>query len=269
MDTQRIEKELGDVLEENGLRENVFGEYHPSEVSGCPLQVFLDYQADKEDDGDTLNHWLFSGSAVHHYLQETGLLSKALHNVGYHELETEYEVPTKKRIEPGVYITGTCDVLAHDGDKTAIMDIKYSSVNPSTQPQRMFKYFTQVNTYSHMFGADEHALIIINNRADNVPRSINVIDGEPSEDNWEKVKDRAKAIHHSLVAAGYNEGNRWDWEDLRDKTKSFWKDVVEPFPEESMPTYDRECNYCEHEEICPVVNGKLGGVGSFAGGSDD
>lgn len=264
MDGDQIEESLGQALEEDAIRGNTFGEYHPSQVSGCPLKVFFDYMTEAET---ALNHWLLQGTAVHYWLQETGVLSKALHQAGYHELDTKYEVPTKKRIAPGVYITGTCDVLTHDGDDTAIMDIKYSSVNPNTQPERVFKYFTQVNTYSHMFGADEHALVLVNNRSDNIPENgIQVLDGEPSEDNWEKVKERAKAIHTALEDAGYPEGERWAHSELGTQGSDFWKDVTEPFPKEAMPTYNKECNYCDHSEVCPVEQGKLGGIGSFKGG---
>lgn len=264
MDDAEIEQSLSQALEEDALRGNEFGEYHPSQVSGCPLKVFFDYMTEAET---ALNHWLLQGTAVHYWLQETGVLSKALHKAGYHELDTEYEVPTKTRIAPGVYITGTCDILAHDGDNTAIMDIKYSSVNPDTQPKRVFKYFTQVNTYSHMFGADEHALILVNNRSDNIPKDgIQVLSGEPSEDNWEKVKERAIGIHEALNSAGYQDGVRWNHSELEGEIKSFWKDVMEPFPKDSVPTYSKECQYCDHSDICPVEQGKLGGVGSFKGG---
>lgn len=263
MEPDKIEESLGNVLEENGIREDKFGYYHPSEVSGCPLSTFLDYMTESET---ILNKWLFQGSAVHYYLQETGLLDKALHKAGYHTLDTKYEVPTNYDLGDGAKITGTCDILTHDGDDTIILDIKYSSVKPSTGTGRVYKYLSQVNTYAHMFGADEYGLLLINNRADNIPEEINVVEGTPSEDNWELVKLKARAVHRALNRYGYPDGERWSTKQLKNAGVDTWKDIMEDIPEEHSPSYDGECRYCDHKDYCPVENGKLGGLRSLKGG---
>jgi len=229
-----------------------------------------------------LNCWLFQGSAVHYYLQEhpseggfDGLMTEALHKSGYHSLDIDYEVSTTHRIEDDLVITGTCDILCHGEDgRRSIFDIKYSSVHPSTHKGRLFKYLSQVNTYSHMFGADEHGLILVNNRAGkgnspphSIPEGITVIDGEPQEDNWEMMKDKARAIHNVLKEYGYEGGERWSTAMLEDADVDFWEELFNYLSVDNCPSYDKECKYCGHKDYCPIQSGDVGGgLNSFKGG---
>lgn len=280
MNTDKLEESLGDVLQESGVREFVLGEYHPSTLSGCPLKSVLDLMVGKET---KLNAWLFQGSAVHYYLQEhpspngfDGLITEALHEAGYHSFDNEYEVSVSQSISDDVIITGTCDILTVDenGNRT-IFDIKYSSVKPSTHKGRMMKYLSQVNMYSHMFDADRHGLILVNNKAgksrsddESIPEGVRVIGGEPQEDNWEIQKEKALAIHNVLKESGYeSDGTRWTKAMLEDADLDFWKDLMGKIQADHCPSYDKECRYCDHKEYCPVEQGKLGGgLNSFKGG---
>lgn len=279
MDTETLQEEIGNTLENTGYRDDRFGEYHPSKVTGCPLKGLLDKMADIETE---LNCWLFQGSAVHHYLQEAessegfdGIITEGLHNAGYHVLDTDYEVHTKTNIDSDVTLTGTCDIICSNDDGRTIFDIKYSSVTPATHEGRLFKYLSQVNAYSHMFGADHHGLILINSRAGmgnspphSIPEGITIVGGEPDEENWNITKRKAVTIHQALEEAGYDSGERWSVDMLESANLDFWKNVLEVVSKEYCPSYEEECKYCDHKEYCPVKQGKLdGGLDSFRGGT--
>lgn len=284
MDTDKIEEIAGDVLRETGIRDEKFGEYHPSNICGCPLKVFLNKMTDKQT---KLNKWLFSGSAVHFYMQEhrspegfDGILTEILHKAGYHALSTSYEVSNRYSIDdqslrakvdydlPGdAHIVGTCDALCEGENGRTVFDLKYSSLQPSNQTGRTFYYLSQVNTYAHMFDADEYALILLNNMAgvrdshpDSVADSVTVVDGTVSEDNWELVRLKALMIHASLLRYGYPGGDRWTLSELDKKPDEFWKEVMEVVEKKHCPAYEQECKYCDHSEYCPVYNGTLGGL---------
>lgn len=257
MDEEAIEESLGNVLREDNHRPKKLGEYHPSQVTGCPLKTFLDWMTENHSG---LNHWLFSGSAVHFYLQEkSNLLSEALKRAGYHPLDTKYEVRNRTNIGGGVNIVGTCDILTHDGEDTIILDIKYSSVKPSSGRGRMWSYLSQVNTYSYMFGADEYGLLLIYNRADSIPDEINVVSNSPSEDNWELVKEKARSIDDTLYDFGYQDGRRFKSDNMS-ATDDIWTDVLSNIDKTHCPSYKQECKYCDHKEYCPVKQGKVGGL---------
>lgn len=276
--SDELEAEFGRVLKATNSREFTFGEYHPSDISGCPLKSAID----KMTEGTTeLNAYLFQGSAVHYYLQEQrspsgydGIVTEALHNLGCHPLDTNYEVSGSKEIEDGVEITGTCDVFASDGEDNIILDLKYSSVTPSTHHGRLLKYMSQVNCYSHIFDADQQGLVLINHKAgkynsdiDSIPEGITAVLGEPSDENWSLVKKKAVAIHNVLETFGYERGERWTADMLEDADLDFWQELFKFLDAGDCPSYDKECNYCDYEDFCPVVNGDVGsGVMSFKGG---
>lgn len=269
MDIQQIEENFREVLEEDNYREFTLGEYHPSEVTGCPLKVVLNTMTEYET---TMNCYLFQGSAVHHYLQETGILDRILHKSGYHMLETSYEVSNRKEIGDGVSIVGTTDVLCEgeDGMRT-IFDIKYSSAKPGRDKGRLVQYFSQTNTYAYMFDADEYGLMIVDSQErDNLPEDgITVLSGEPNEENWQIVKDKARAIHSSLSRAGFQDGVVWPMPDLEDKDIGFWEGLTQEMDRNNIPAYEKECKWCPHSEYCPEKQGKWqNGMSSFKGGSN-
>lgn len=258
----QLEQHLADVLDESNRAYGVhkLGEYHPSQVSGCPLKVHLNWMTDNET---VLNSWLFQGSAVHHYLQETGLMTDALYRAGYHPVHTSYEVASQKRIGDGITITGKCDIVCAKDGETTIFDIKYSSIPPDSGHGRIYTYFSQANTYAHMFGADNYGLIMINSKSRDLLDDIAIMPGQMSEDNWEIVKDKARNIHEALQTGGWDDGVRWDSDQLEEVGSGFWKDVVAHFERERIPSYDKECQYCDHSDYCPVKQGKLGGVNAL------
>lgn len=267
MNHEELEQTLGDViLDRDHWEDGGHGKYHPSQVSGCPLKVHLNQMTELDFE---YNCWLFQGTAVHYYLQESGIMSEALHKIGYHELDTYYEERTLTQLEDDIYLTGQADIICHseDGHRT-IFDIKYSSVKPGRQNDRLIQYLSQANTYAFMFDADMFGLILIDNRADHIPDGITVVDNERSEENWELVKRKAYSIHEALEAAGFDDGVVWTQEELQEVGESFWKEIMAHFNKDDVPAYEKECNYCEHQDYCPVYNGKLGGVNQFRGGAE-
>lgn len=259
---EKVEDTLAGVLDRNNRAygKHKLGEYHPSQVSGCPLKVFLNWMTDNET---VLNCWLFQGSAVHYYLQESGIMTEALHDAGYHPLHTSYEVSTQKKIGDGITITGKCDIVCAQDGHTTIFDIKYSSIPPSSGHGRLYKYMSQANTYAHMFGAESYGLIMINSKSRDLLNDIVVMPGTMSEDNWEIVKNKAYAIHNSLKRFDWDSGERWSNSRLESAGSSFWRGVMSEFDEKQIPSYEKECQYCDHSDYCPVKNGKLGGVKSL------
>jgi hypothetical protein len=257
MSNETLQREIRKVIAETSERPNIYGEYHPSQISGCPLKVFLNWMTDNET---TLNCYLFQGEAVHYYLQQTGMLTEALHQAGYHIVDTEFEVRQRKQIDDEITIVGRCDVLGEKDGTRAVYDIKYSSIPVDSGHGRVYKYFSQANIYSFMFGAEEYGLIMINSRSDDIVNDIHVLEGTKSEENWEKVKQKARMIHESLDVFGYTDGKRWKPEELKESDKSVWRDVMEYFDSTMCPSYEKECNYCDHSDYCPVYNGTLGGV---------
>lgn len=233
------------------------GHFGPSQVSGCALKVFLNKMTDHEV---TPNSWMFAGTAVHYYLQESGILDEALHRAGYHPAYTKYEKPLVHHINDDVAIDGTTDIYVGDGNSTAIYDIKFTSLPIGTGHGRVYKYFSQANTYAQMAGADDYGLIMINSKSQNLRDNIAVLDGELSDENWEIVKNKATNIHAGLKAAGYYAGDRWTLEELAEKDVSFWEEIVSYINMEHVPSYDKECQYCDHSDYCPEKQGKLGGL---------
>lgn len=253
-----MNEELRKELREDNHREDKFGEYHPSTITGCPLKAVLDRMTDASVE---LNSYMFAGTAVHYYLQETGILTDALYRAGYHPLYTDYEVSTRHKVDDGIFITGTCDIICDDGDNTTIIDIKYSSLKPEYAHGRVAKYFAQVNTYSKMFDADEMALwLISSNERDSLPdEGISMLTGEPQEDNWEITKDKARSIHNTLERYGYPDGNTFDMETLAGQDLEFWQELLGEIDLNQVPAYEKECKYCDHSEYCPVKQGEMGG----------
>lgn len=271
MEDKTLEGALVEEIREDNLREEEKGKLHPSEVTGCPLKVVLDKMTDNQT---ILNSWLFQGTAVHYFLQESGIMDHALHEAGFHMMDVDYEIRTEVHIGDGIYLTGQADVVAHKDGKRYIYDIKYSSIRPSSGSERLFKYFSQANTYSYMFDADEYGLIMINSRSQDLlgeehdSSDIVVMDGnEPNDENWELVKEKALGIHETLAENGYYDNVVWNPEDLEDWSASDWKPLWSQFSKDSMPSYDKECNYCDHSDYCPIKNGNLdSGLASMKGG---
>lgn len=269
MDTDRVEVSLADELQRRNDRPDEVGKYHPSEITGCPLKVVLNKVTGNET---ILNCWLFQGSAVHYYLQESGILDNALHEAGYHAIDTQYEVNKEYRINDEVVITGTCDILCNNGDDLTIFDIKYSSVKPSSGRERIYKYFAQVNTYAFMFGADEYALMMINSRSDDLlgaqegsESDINVLPGTPKQDNWDIVQDKAVNIHEALMDSEYEGGAVVQPEEVEIDSE-IMDTIMSQLDEGNIPSYSGECKYCDHKEYCPDYQGETGMFSSFNSG---
>lgn len=268
MDRDKLNGGLRNQLESSTYREAEYGEYHPSTISGCPVMAVLDRMIGSEF---VMNSYTFAGSAVHYYLQETGILTDALYEAGYHPLYTEYEVHTRKRIEDGIYLTGTCDVLCDDGENTTIFDLKYSSLKPEYAEGRVMQYFAQVNTYAHMFDADEMALwLIASNERENLPQNgLTLLTGEPKEDNWEVVKEKARQIHKTLGMLGYDDGRRITKSAAKAYNKEDWEDVFKHINLDHAPAYEDEHKYCDHEEYCPICNDVFAsGMEGFVAGNN-
>lgn len=258
MPAEEIPEALGERLEEDNFRPRDMGEYHPSTISGCPLKSFLSWMTENRPE---LNHWMFEGSAVHHYLQERPeLLTQALYDAGYHPLDTGYEISNRTKVGDGIHIVGTCDILTEDDENSIVIDMKYSSVQPGQGRNRIYKYASQVNTYANMFGTDEWALLLIYSRADNIPEELTIISNETDEENYDMIKSKAKTIHSALKHYEFHRQNRWEMSELEKKIDSFWEDVMEHFDKQQCPSYDGECKYCDHKSYCPVYQGKLGGL---------
>lgn len=260
MDREEIEESIKEEINKSSYRESAHGDYHPSTITGCPLKALLDKMTETET---ILNSWMFHGTAVHEYLYTSDILRMALHNAGYHTLDTEFEVNTRHKLEDDITITGTCDAICSDGDSTTIFDVKYTSLKPSYGHGRIFKYLSQVNTYAHMFGADEYALITINSKSNNLLDDIAVMPGNKNEENWQITKEKAAGIHNKLEEADYPDGNRWERPWLESRGMKFWKKLIEGFDIDWMPTYEKECNHCDHSDYCPVYNNEMTGMGQM------
>lgn len=247
MDKELICEELGRAIEaaEGDYHDRVFGEYHPSALSGCPLGEFLDWMLDKEI---PLNNHMFNGKCVHYWLQETGVLQEALHNAGFHAMDTAFEVGARYEIEPGVNLVGRADVVCNNGDSQMVIDIKYSSLKAHYNSGRLYKYATQVNTYAGMLGADRWGLLLIHSKADNIPESITMLTNEFNEDSWEGVQKRALQVHEALDHAGWPSGNRFDKQELMNVGQGYWEEIMEHFDEEDVPFYDGELKYSDRDE---------------------
>lgn len=257
MNGRKLEESIRDTIVEDGKRSSPDHHFHPSEITGCPLKVHLNKMTRTET---ILNSWLFQGSAVHYYLQQDGILDEALERAGYHPISIEYEKNIKYIINDDVWVNGTCDILVEDDGERVIYDIKYSSIPVESGHGRLYKYYSQANTYAHMFGADDYGLIMINSRSQNLRQDIHILEGELSEENWEIVKQKALNIREALDAAGFFDGVEWDPNQLKDVDVGFWEEVVAYFDQKQIPSYDKECKYCDHKEYCPDKQGMLGGV---------
>lgn len=266
-DIERLPNALGAELEayEGDYHDDVFGEYHPSQLSGCPLGAFLDFMMEKEV---PMNQYIFSGTAVHYYLQETGILKRALHNIGHHWIDTSFEVGRHKKVAPGVKIVGRADILCHDGEDQWVIDLKYSSIRGQNNQGRMMKYARQVNTYCGMMGGDKWGLLIPYSRADHVPDEIDIFTNDFHEEDWEEAKEKAVNIHEALDYFGYPEGERWDKSQLKQQGEDFWEDVMQFFDGSRVPSYDGELKYSDRDEwVMPYMHGwegnNVSGLKSF------
>jgi hypothetical protein len=260
---------LEDEFDSGDYHDNVFGEYHPSSITGCPLGEFLDWMLEEEPD---YNHYMFSGTAVHYYLQESGMLTNALNKVGFNPMYTAYEVLNKVDIGDGVKIIGKVDCLATCQDSTIAIDLKYSSLKPGYDSGRIMKYMSQVNTYANMFNCDYWCLLMIYSKADDMTDAVDFIVGETDEENYELVKERARNIHEALDVAGYPSGNRWDKDVLKARGPDFWEKIMRHFNEDHVPAYDGELKYSDRDEwVLPYQDdwrndGRTSGFNKFKGG---
>ena len=255
MDTDALEQSVLDFLLEDGYREDVHGEYHPSTISGCPARAVLDRMVESDP---VANSWLFQGTAVHEYLESEGRIDSILENGGYEDSDVRKEVTTAFEITDDVTIVGTCDLLVEDGEETAIFDLKYSSLKPEYGHGRVMKYLSQANTYSYMFGADEYALIMIHSSSQDLRDGVNVLAGQKSDENWEIVKEKAQQIHEALEMASQPAGNRWTHEQLEEAGEGFWEQLFSVVEFDYSPSYEEECNHCPFEESCPASNDEYG-----------
>lgn len=258
MNAEELEDSLRNEIAKDDHKDPEHGLYFPSEITGCPLKVFLNRMMRVEVD---VNSFLFQGSAVHFYLQESGILDEALHNAGYHILDSQYELSTAKEIADGVRIHGSCDILCEEEEGTAVFDMKYSALPADSGAGRIYKYYAQANTYSYLFDADEYGLIMIHSRSgdhEDFMNNLAVLPGEKSQDNWEKQKTKTTNVHQALTDAGYEKEKEWEMEWLDSRDKDFWKQAVDYFDLDHIPTYDSECDYCPHADYCPVNQGVIG-----------
>lgn len=238
---------LGDQIGAIGgdYHDRVFGEYHPSHISGCPLGAFLDFMTQKEV---TQNHYMFSGSAVHYHLQEHQVLDRALHEVGYHHMNVEHEVYTTHRLSETSKVVGSCDTVAHGNGESVAIDLKYTSLKPHYNNGRITKYAAQVNTYANMLGADRWCLLFLDNKGDDMTDASNIMTGETNEEVWDVVTSRAADIHSALSHFNYPNGERWDVEELKNKGVDFWEEVMQFFDEDEVPSYKEELKYSDRDE---------------------
>lgn len=264
MDTDKIEQAMKKVIGRDNYGDEVGPYFHPSQVTGCPLKVTLDKLTDQSV---TLNSWLFQGSAVHHYLQETGMMDEIMLEAGYDIFSSDYEISTQTHIGDGVYLTGKCDILTHGPEGRTVFDIKYSSIPVESGHGRLFKYFSQANVYAHMFDADEYGLMVISSKSQDLLNDINVLSGEKNEDNWEIVKKKTKQIHELLEHENFYDGVRWNEEELSPNNSETWEDMLGVLDKKDIPSYEKECQYCDHKQYCPVKQGTLNsGLDSFRNG---
>lgn len=238
---------LGDQIGAIGgdYHDRVFGEYHPSSLSGCPLGTFLDFMTEKQV---TQNNYMFSGSAVHYYLQEHGVLNRALHTIGYHHLSVSHEVSTRHQVTDDVEIIGSCDTIARGNGEKIVIDLKYTSLKPHYKNGRITKYAAQVNTYANMLGADRWCLLFLDRNGDDMTDAANIMAGETNGEVWDVITKRARNIHSALDHFGYPEGERWDVEILKNKDVEFWEEVMQFFDEDDVPSYKEELKYSDRDE---------------------
>lgn len=259
-----LEESVTDVVTEDNHGGEGFGYYHPSQITGCSLKSYLDWVADIDV---TPNSWMFAGTSVHYYMEKSGRMERALIDAGFDIFGTNLEVSTTKDVGDGVKITGQADVVAHKDGERHIYDLKYSSIPVHSGHGRLYKYLSQVNTYSFMFDADKHGLIVINSKSNDLTTAVDVVSGEPQQDNWDLTVAKAKRVHAALEASGYEDGFRYTQEELDELSTKEWKDILDYFDRDNIPSYDKECQYCEHSEYCPIKNGNVsGGLLSFKGG---
>jgi len=271
MDEDRIESAFVNAISghEGDYHDDVFGEYHPSHVSGCPLGAVIDFMTEKEI---PTNNYMWNGKTTHYYLQETGILKEALHDAGYHWLDTSFEITNRHKVAPGVHLVGRCDAICYDNETetSAIIDIKYTSLKSHYNSGRLYKYATQVNTYCGMFGADEWGLLMLYSKTDDVESEdfVDMLTNEFNEDNWANAKQKAKNIHSCLDHFGYDDGERWNVDWLKQQDRGFWEEAMEFFNPDNVPFYDGELKYSDRDEwVMPYMtnwdNPSSGGLNSF------
>lgn len=257
MSLKDIEETAEEVLLADSERKDEDGKYHPSTLSSCPLKTTLDKMTESEP---VLNSWLLQGSAVHYYLQETGLLDGILHKAGFPVYNTEYEVHRMYNVNDEVTITGRCDILTGNDDEQAVIDIKYTSLKPYYDNGRLMKYYSQVNVYANMFGVDRFGLFMINSKSNDLTDDgIHMMTGDRDEENWEMMKQRAIDIHDTLEYWGWEAGdNPISVSELDPNQTEFWEEHTQFIDTDQCPAYDEECKYCDFNEVCPVFQGTMG-----------
>lgn len=261
---EAIDKDGGDY------HDYKMGRYHPSHISGCPLGTVIDFMT--EDETPVNNH-IFNGKTAHYYLQERNIIDRALHDIGYHYLDTRHEVSNHynlKETDDDARIVGRCDTISSNGDDKLVIDLKYSSLKPEYNNNRLLKYAAQINAYAHMFDADKWVLLFVYSKADDLtdPESINTMVSEPNEDVWQMMLDKAYSIHDALKHFNWDEGNRWEVEELKQKDRDFWEEVMQFFEEEWVPAYDGELKWSDRDEwVMPYMDKWSGtpdsGIASF------
>lgn len=241
----RLHQTLGEELESGDYHSKTYGEYHVSTITGNPLKGFLDFMLEEETD---YNNYMFQGTAVHYYLQESGILNRALTGAGFNPMFTSHEIQNRVSVGDGASIVGRVDTLAINDEASYAIDLKYTSLKPEYSHGRLLSYASQANAYAHMFGTDRWALLTIYSKADNIPDAVDGVTNPKDNDNWEIVKDKARQIHKALTRSGYQDGVRWTEEELRDRSVEFWEDVMEPFDESLIPAYEEELKYSDRKE---------------------
>jgi len=270
MKLESLCRAVEDEFDSGDYHDNTYGEYHPSSITGCPLGELLDWMLEEEPD---YNHYMFSGTAVHYYLQESGLLTRALHNAGFNPMYTSYEVQKKVDVGDGASVVGRADCLANTEQGSVVIDIKYSSLKPGYDSGRIMKYMAQVNTYANMFDCDYWCLLMIYSKADDMTDAGDFIHGKTDEENWKIMQEKTRNIHEALRSAGWPAGNRWDKDELMGLGIGFWEEVMEHFNEDHVPAYDGELKYSDRDEwVLPYQDnwrngGKETGMSKFKGGT--
>lgn len=260
MKHETLDKAAPEVISRDRYPEKDYGHYGPSQISGCSLKVIFDEVTDHEI---TMNSWMFAGKAVHYYLQETGILTEALKEAGYHPAFIDYEQTSKYKVKDGVYIHGSCDVLCEDEADKVVYDIKYSSIPVQSGHGRLYKYLSQAHLYARLFGAQGYGLLMINSKTQEFASGIEVMEGVMSEDNWEIMQQKAINIHETIELFKDERGLSFPHNEMDHIPDGFWKRIVSRIDTSNTPSYEKECNYCPHSEFCPVEQGKLGGIKSL------
>jgi hypothetical protein len=265
MGLEEFEEVAPEVISRDRYPPKDDGHYGPSEVSGCPLRVYLDRKVETED---VMNSWMFAGKAVHYYLQESGIMDEALEDAGFHPALTEYEKTGTLKVDDDLYLHGSADIVAGEpsdtpgeGPEKAILDIKYSSIPIESGHPRLAVYLAQAHLYSEIFDADKYGILLINSKSRELEEDIVLVEGVHSQNLVDTVFEKVRNIHSALEATGYFEGLTFTVEEVEMFSPQTWENIVtEHFNIDNIPAYDGECDYCDHNDYCPVANDSIGGI---------